>query len=141
MEYLHKIVNSEELKKEFSLPQSFQNQKLEVIILPIEKNCFPQNGENHLSYSYGPITDTNRDKVNRFIEENWFSQEMVVNGAIVDMSTLGGIICSDQRQNILGLLTYRIKNNIFEIISLDSKKRKNWDRNESIKAGQTNCNN
>lgn len=122
MEYLHKIVDSEELKKEFSLPPSLQNQKLEVIILPIEKNYFLQNGKNNLSYSYGPITNTNRDKVNRFIEENWFSQEMVVNGTIVNMSTLEGIVCYDQNLSIIGLLTYLIRNNTFEIISLDSKK-------------------
>lgn len=80
------------------------------------------NSGNSLSYSYSPIIDAMREKVNNFIEENWFSLNMVVNGHTINMSTLDGIICYDQRLNILGLLTYLIQNKILNIISLDSEK-------------------
>lgn len=121
MEYLRKIVDSSDLEKGLSLPQSFRNRELEITVFPTEKECSLQS-EDKLSYSYGPITDQNRDQVNRFTEDNWFSKEMVVNGRIINMSALEGIVCYDQSPNLIGLLTYLIQGNTFEIISLDSKK-------------------
>ncbi|WP_058485021.1 GNAT family N-acetyltransferase [Defluviitalea phaphyphila] len=67
------------------------------------------------------ISSENRNQVNDFIISKWFSTDMVVRGELVDMSTLDGFIMYDG-ENILGLVTYIIKENECEIMSLDSLK-------------------
>lgn len=61
----------------------------------------------------------NRERVNHFICEHWYSTDMIIRGEIVDMSKVDGIIALENEE-IMGLLTYRICNKICEITSLDS---------------------
>lgn len=68
---------------------------------------------------YEPITPQNRELVNRFIIEHWFSTEMILRRRIVDMTTVDGIVAMEGGK-ILGLVTYIFHEDICEITSLDS---------------------
>ena len=65
------------------------------------------------------ISSENREDINSFIQEHWYSTEMVLRGQIVDMTTVAGIVAYED-EKIIGLLTYEIKNGECEILSLDS---------------------
>lgn len=69
------------------------------------------------------ISSKNRHMVNEFIVSQWLSTDMVVRGELVDMTILEGFIVFDE-DNIIGLITYRIKENECEIMSLDSLREK-----------------
>jgi ribosomal protein S18 acetylase RimI-like enzyme len=73
-----------------------------------------------LKMRYTAISQLNRKQVNQFLREHWFSTQMVIRGAIVDMTKVDGIIAYDESQNIIGLLTYQISGTACEITSLDS---------------------
>ncbi|MBE0068580.1 GNAT family N-acetyltransferase [Thermoanaerobacterium thermosaccharolyticum] len=68
-----------------------------------------------------PISIDDRQRINDFIKSRWFSTEMVVGGKIVDMTKLEGFIAYE-KDEIIGLATYRIKDSECEIMSLDSLK-------------------
>lgn len=70
------------------------------------------------------ISTKNRQQINNFIISHWFSTEMVVRGEIVDMTAMNGLVMYDNDETIIGLVTYRIKDNECEIMSLDSLKEK-----------------
>lgn len=65
------------------------------------------------------ITIVNREKVVSFFKEHWGSTEMVISTGVYQCDTLDGFIFEGTNQ-IIGLVTYVIKDNEMEIISLDS---------------------
>lgn len=66
-----------------------------------------------------PIDSKSRDAVNAFIIRQWFTLDMVVHGESIDLSTVDGYyFCENEEIN--GLITYRIKYDEMEILSLDS---------------------
>ena len=65
------------------------------------------------------ITIVNREKVVSFFKEHWGSTEMVISTGVYPCDTLDGFIFEETNQ-IIGLVTYDIKDNEMEIISLDS---------------------
>jgi GNAT superfamily N-acetyltransferase len=65
------------------------------------------------------IDSANRESVNAFITQQWFTTEMVVHGACIDLSTADGWIACENG-DIIGLITYRIISDEMEILSLDS---------------------
>lgn len=67
------------------------------------------------------ISPENRKQINDFISSHWFSTDMVIRGELVDMTRLDGFVIYD-KETIIGLITYRIKSNECEIMSLDSLK-------------------
>ena len=67
------------------------------------------------------IDAENRQQVNEFIRSSWFSTDIIVRGEVVDTTVLKGIAVYD-KEELLGLLTYRIKDKELEIVSLDSIK-------------------
>ena len=71
---------------------------------------------------YVSINETNRECVNEFIESQWPTTEMVIRGKIVDMTRTEGIVVRE-KGNIVGLLTYLIRDGICEIISLTAVRR------------------
>lgn len=66
-----------------------------------------------------PITIQNRQRINAFISQRWFTTEMIIGGEIVDMTRVEGIAAMDGDE-IAGLITFRISDGICEITSLDS---------------------
>lgn len=69
------------------------------------------------------ISSENRRQINDFISSHWFSTDMVVKGELVDMTVLDGFAVYDDG-TVIGLVTYRIKSNECEIMSLDSLREK-----------------
>ncbi|PJI09541.1 MULTISPECIES: GNAT family N-acetyltransferase [Clostridium] len=67
------------------------------------------------------ITNKNRQEVNNFIVQHWFTTDMVVRGQIFDMTVLDGLVMYEN-ENIIGLITCRFENSECEIMSLDSLK-------------------
>ena len=65
------------------------------------------------------ITEISRKAVNTFIQEQWFSLQMVVHGEIIDLSIADGYYITEQ-EKIIGLITHKILNGTMEILSLDS---------------------
>lgn len=72
-------------------------------------------------YKISPIIDRDKNLVVNFFTENWGSSIIVSRGKIHKADTLRGfqVIENDK---IIGLLTFFIENNEFEIVSLDSLK-------------------
>ena len=68
---------------------------------------------------YLMVNELNRQSVNDFISERWFSTEMIIRGTIIDMTKVNGIIALENDE-IVGLLTYTFSDTVCEITSLDS---------------------
>ncbi|MFJ7666460.1 GNAT family N-acetyltransferase [Lysinibacillus sp. NPDC097195] len=71
------------------------------------------------------IAQVNKKEVIAFFQSHWGTTEMVISSGIYDCSRLQGFAYVDDYQNILGLITYVIRDNECEIISLDSTKEGN----------------
>ncbi|WEG14413.1 GNAT family N-acetyltransferase [Pullulanibacillus sp. KACC 23026] len=61
-----------------------------------------------------------RGLVGRFFEEHWGSPEMVISSGVFDCSQLDGYVWLNEAEEIVGLITYQIRGEELEIISLDS---------------------
>lgn len=68
---------------------------------------------------YVPIDANNRARVNAFLQEQWFSTDMVVRGRVVDMSRAAGFLAQEGGE-LLGLITYEPQGEALEVLSLDS---------------------
>lgn len=68
---------------------------------------------------YEPVTQANRERVTRFLEEEWGSQFMAVRGCLYDLNTVDGILAAEDG-NLLGLITYLFHDGYCEIMSLNS---------------------
>ena len=69
------------------------------------------------------IDQTNREEINTFIRQQWFSLEMVVHGEKIDLGTADGWFVREDGE-IIGLITYRIIDKEMEILSLDSLRER-----------------
>lgn len=65
------------------------------------------------------IDGANREMVNLFIGEHWYTTTMVIRGKQIDMTQTEGFFLLE-KGNIIGLLTYLVYDGILEITSLDS---------------------
>lgn len=69
------------------------------------------------------IDNKNRETVNSFVQQQWFTTTMILRGEIVDMTKVDGFFyCEDG--SIIGLVTYTVRGDILEIVSLDSLREK-----------------
>ncbi|WP_155590983.1 GNAT family N-acetyltransferase [Lysinibacillus cavernae] len=66
------------------------------------------------------IQQVPQQAVLQFFKEHWGSTEMVISSGIYDCSQLEGFAFVNEQQDITGLITYVIRENDCEIISLDS---------------------
>ncbi|MCL1694781.1 GNAT family N-acetyltransferase [Lysinibacillus sp. BPa_S21] len=67
-----------------------------------------------------PIQQLPQNEMLQFFKEHWGSTEMVISSGIYDCSQLDGFAYMDEQNKILGLVTYIIRPEECEIISLDS---------------------
>lgn len=67
------------------------------------------------------ISSSNRNLVNAFIKQHWYTTTMIIRGKEIDMTKVDGFYFIDGK-TIIGLITYIGYNNILEITSLDSLK-------------------
>ncbi len=71
------------------------------------------------TYIIERLEEVHRDWVVRYLRKSWGDQMMVTRGRLVDCSQLPGFRAV-QDDEVVGLVTYEIRNNECEIISLDS---------------------
>ncbi len=69
------------------------------------------------------ITEKNRNIINDFMINRWYSLKMIIRGKEIDMASVDGFYVLD-KYAIVGLITYLIneENSVMEITSLDSLK-------------------
>lgn len=65
------------------------------------------------------INSRNRNLINTFIRQRWYSTSMIIRGKEIDMTKADGFYFNEE-ENIIGLITYIVYNDILEITSLDS---------------------
>ena len=65
------------------------------------------------------INSQNRNLINAFIKQHWYTTTMIIRGKEIDMTKTEGFYFSEG-ENIIGLITYIVYNNVLEITSLDS---------------------
>lgn len=65
------------------------------------------------------ISENNRENINKFIAEQWYTTTMIIRGKEIDMTAVEGVFAS-KNNKIIGLITYIIYDNTMEITSLDS---------------------
>ena len=80
------------------------------------------------------ITNDNKNDVRKFFIKHWGSAEMVVSSGVYNCSELDGFIYLNERDEITGLITYIIRNNECEIISLDSTEEGKGIGSELVRA-------
>ncbi|WP_044022274.1 GNAT family N-acetyltransferase [Bacillus sp. SG-1] len=66
------------------------------------------------------IRNISKSKVEVFFITHWGSPEMVISSGIYDCSSLDGFVVQNQKEEIIGMITYVIRGAECEIISLDS---------------------
>lgn len=64
--------------------------------------------------------DLPKNKIIDFFKLHWGSSEMVISSGVYDCSKLDGVAVVNGEDEIIGLITYIMKDNECEIISLDS---------------------
>lgn len=65
------------------------------------------------------IDRQNRNFINTFIKQHWYTTTMIIRGKEIDMTKTEGFYFSE-KEKIIGLITYIVYNNVLEITSLDS---------------------
>lgn len=75
---------------------------------------------NENSFDINEIRGSDKSLVSKFISENWGSVLSVSRGKVHDTSTLPGFIFK-RKNKIIGVITYNIRDNECEIVTLDSK--------------------
>ena len=66
------------------------------------------------------VNKDNRNLVNKFFIDNWFSTDMDLRGEVIDCTKIDGFLIQEEG-TIIGLITYKFFGDICEIVSLDSK--------------------
>lgn len=69
---------------------------------------------------YKQIDEKTRGLVSRFFAQQYGSKTRVVNEELIDLMTLDGIVALEGF-NVEGVMTYRIRGDLFEIITVDSR--------------------
>ncbi len=73
----------------------------------------------NLQYDIVKISEKYREKVNDILREEWESTNIMIRGQIIDGTKLDGFLAISDNE-IVGLITYLIKDNECEICSLNS---------------------
>jgi GNAT superfamily N-acetyltransferase len=71
------------------------------------------------AYSLRPLTDADRERVDRLIAERWGAPLVAVHGAVYRPAELPGFLAVGAA-GVLGLVTFRIDAGACEIVSLDA---------------------
>ena len=69
------------------------------------------------------INGLNRDLINAFIKQHWYTTTMIIRGKEIDMTKTEGFYFKEG-EDIIALITYIVYDNVLEITSLDSLREK-----------------
>jgi ribosomal protein S18 acetylase RimI-like enzyme len=67
-----------------------------------------------------PTKQIDKNTINHFFQKHWGSNEMVISSGVYYCDSIDGFAALDETDKIIGLITYIIRNDECEIISLDS---------------------
>ncbi len=76
-------------------------------------------GKGQIAMGYERIDSRNRQLVNSFLKEHWYTTTMVIRGEEIDMTQTEGFYLAE-KEKVLGLITYMVYEDILEITSLNS---------------------
>ena len=76
-------------------------------------------GKGQITMGYERIDSRNRQLVNSFLKEHWYTTTMVIRGKEIDMTQTEGFYLAE-KERIFGLITYMVYEDILEITSLNS---------------------
>ena len=65
------------------------------------------------------ISTSDRTLVDEFIRQQWYTTTMIIRGKEVDMTQTDGFYVKEQ-EDIIGLITYFVSDDVLEVISLNS---------------------
>ena len=65
------------------------------------------------------ISTSDRTLVDEFIRQQWYTTTMIIRGKEVDMTQTEGFYVKEQ-EDIIGLITYLVSDDVLEVISLNS---------------------
>ena len=65
------------------------------------------------------ISTSDRTLVDEFIRQQWYTTTMIIRGKEVDMTQTEGFYVKEQ-EDIIGLITYFVSDDVLEVISLNS---------------------
>ena len=68
---------------------------------------------------YERINGLNRNLIDAFIKRHWYTTTMVIRGKEIDMTQTEGFYVKEQ-EDIIGLITYFVSDDVLEVISLNS---------------------
>ncbi len=77
------------------------------------------------------INSLNRDLINEFIKQHWYTTTMIIRGKEIDMTKTEGFYFKEG-EDIIALITYIVYDNVLEITSLDSLWKKQGIGNKLI---------
>ncbi|MBD5504199.1 MAG: GNAT family N-acetyltransferase [Lachnospiraceae bacterium] len=69
------------------------------------------------------INSLNRNLVDAFIKQHWYTTTMIIRGKEIDMTKTEGFYFKEG-EDIIALITYIVYDNVLEITSLDSLREK-----------------
>jgi N-acetylglutamate synthase-like GNAT family acetyltransferase len=65
------------------------------------------------------ISTSDRTLVDEFIRQQWYTTTMIIRGKEIDMTQTEGFYVKEQ-EDIIGLITYFVSDDVLEVISLNS---------------------
>ena len=65
------------------------------------------------------ISTSDRTLVDEFIRQQWYTTTMIIRGKEIDMTQTDGFYVKEQ-EDIIGLITYFVSDDVLEVISLNS---------------------
>lgn len=69
---------------------------------------------------YKVIDEKNRGVVSRFLDSQWYGRSMVVEGEVVDLLSLEGMVALEGF-TVEGVMTYRVEDDTLRIVTVDAK--------------------
>ncbi|MBD5475084.1 MAG: GNAT family N-acetyltransferase [Lachnospiraceae bacterium] len=78
------------------------------------------------------INSSNRNLINAFIKQYWYTTTMIIRGKEIDMTKTEGFYFKEG-EDIIALITYIVYDNVLEITSLDSLREKQGIGSKLIK--------
>ena len=70
-----------------------------------------------------PLRDGDREAVARFLDQQWGSPVQVAHGTVFRPAELPGLIARGAGQPLAGLLTYEVRGDVLEVVTLDAAPR------------------
>jgi GNAT superfamily N-acetyltransferase len=75
-----------------------------------------------MKFTIRPISETDKTRIDRMLTDRWGSTKIVTRGILHAANELPGFVAA-AGNTLVGLITYRLEDNVCEVVSLDSFKK------------------